>query len=143
SVHEGGHLAAGDGLVGAEAVVVGWVAAADYVGGAEGVDVGLEDRDLVVGEPVRAVREMEASADEGGNLAAGVGLVGAVAVVVGCIADAGYVRGGDGFDVGLEDRVLVAGEPVPAVRQFEGPGDEGGHLAAGDGPIGTIPVVSR
>src|SRR5690606_42159522 len=49
---EGGHLSSGDEVVGAEAVVLGWVASAGYVGRSESVDVVFEDVAVVVGEVV-------------------------------------------------------------------------------------------
>ena len=47
---ERGHLAPGDGLVGAEAGVVGWVAAAGDAGGGECLYVRFVDRPVVVDE---------------------------------------------------------------------------------------------
>src|SRR5690606_14973117 len=113
SRQERGHLTSRDGAVWAEPVVVGRVTAAGDPGGSQGIDVGLEDRVLVVGEAVWAVRELEGAADECRDLAACDGLVGTESVVAGRVAAPGYVGSPDRLDVLLVDRAVVVYERSP------------------------------
>src|SRR5690606_40174288 len=132
-------------LVGAEAVVLGWVASAGDVGCSESVDVALEDAAVVVGEVVAAawVGGAEGAAAEGGPRDSGDEVVGAEAVVLGWVASAGDVGCSESVDVALEDAAVVVGEVVAAawVGGAEGAGEGGGRLSSGDGVVGAEAVA--
>src|SRR5690606_19607164 len=131
---EGGHLAAGDGLVGAEAV---GAAAAGGESAGEGGGVGGEGVAIGVGEGGVGGGRVESPYQEGGHLAAGDGLVGAEAVGAAAAGDAGS---GEGGDVGGEGVAFGVGEGGVGGGKVEGAYEEGGHLAAGDGLVGAEAV---
>src|SRR5690606_24134748 len=82
--------------------------------GAEG---SLEHPAGMVGDPIRGRRQVEGAAEEGGQLPAGDGQVGAVPVVSGRVAALGQAGVGEGIYVVLEHRVVVVDERVGAGRQ--------------------------
>src|SRR5690606_35851773 len=86
---EGGHLHAGDVVVGAEGVVAWGAGAAGDAGGGEGGDVVGEDVTCGVGERVVGGFEFEGAGEEGGHLAGGDVVVGAEVVVAWGVAAAG------------------------------------------------------
>ena len=143
SGEEGGYLGSGDGLVGAVAVVVGWVAALGYSCLGEPVDVLFVGGSVVVAEVVAfRLRQFQCSGEEGGYLGSGDGLVGAVAVVVGWVAALGYSCLGEPVDVLFVGGSVVVAEVVAfRLRQFQCSGEEGGYLGSGDGLVGAVAVV--
>src|SRR5690606_11388120 len=134
SHEEGGHLPAGDRLVGAVAVR-GEAGGASGRGGGWGV--GGAGAAYGVGEGGLAGGQAEGADQEGGHLSAGDGLVGAVAVRGAAAGDSGV---GEGCGVGGEDVAFGVGEGGLAGGQAEGADEEGGHLSAGDGLVGAVAV---
>src|SRR5690606_36174491 len=137
------HLRSGDVVVRTETVVRRGVAAAGDTCRSERIDILFEDRAVVVVEAIGLGGAVAVgSRQERGHLTSRNGAVRAEPVVVGRVTAAGDPGGSQGIDVGLEDRVLVVGEAVWAVRELEGAADECRDLAACDGLVGTESVVA-
>src|SRR5690606_26716740 len=97
---EAGHLAPGDIVAGTEAVVGGWVAPAGDSGRRQGVDLGLEDRVVVVCEAVAVGGDVPVRpGEERRHLASGDAAVRAEPVVRRRVAAFGDAGGGEGVDV--------------------------------------------
>ena len=114
SVEEGGHLASSDDTAGTVHIVDWGVAAFGDLGGAELVDVALEDGVIVVDEQVAAsvVRQVQRTAQECCHLLASHGGVGAVPVVgwrVAAFRNAGFSKSVD------VTQIVFELEPFPAI----------------------------
>src|SRR5690606_11575549 len=113
------------------------------VGSGAAGDVAFEDVTCRVGEGSGTGRQSQGAYPARRPSAAGDGIVRTEPVVLGRVAAAGDVGCGEAGDVAFEHVTCRVGEGSGTSRQSQGADQEGGHLASGDGIVGTEPVVGR
>ena len=111
-------MAAGHRVVGAEPVVVRWIAAPGDPGRGQLLDIGLEDGTVVVGEfDGTLIGEAERSNQERRHLAAAHRVGGAVSIVLGRVAAAGYSHGRNRFYCCLMNVAIVVEERATGLKR--------------------------
>ncbi len=140
------HLASGNDIVWTEAVVNRWVAALGAPGGAEFVDVVLEDRVVIIDEQVAAsvIDVTDCPYQECGHLLSGDLAVGAEPIVGWRVAAPGDPSGSQLHDVGFENRVVIIDEwVIELIGEIQGSDQERRHLAPRHLSIRAEAVVGR
>lgn len=117
------------------------VATPGYARGGKGVDVGLVDRQVVVGECVVTGLQAQGTSQERCHLLPAHNVVGTEPVIGGRVAAAGDAGPRQSADGRFEEVAVVVDKVIRAWPEIEKPHEEGCHLASRDPLVRTVASV--